>query len=108
MPQVLGACLDTMRFASTTLAIEAQSVSDNPLIFAGGAVLSGGNFHAEPVAFAADHLALVAVEIGSMSERRSSMLLDTSISGLPAFLTSNPGIELRANDGADHCRRAHL
>jgi histidine ammonia-lyase len=92
MPQVLGACLDTMRFASTTLAIEAQSVSDNPLIFADGAVLSGGNFHAEPVAFAADHLALAAVEIGSISERRSSLLLDTSLSGLPAFLTSNPGL----------------
>jgi histidine ammonia-lyase len=92
MPQVLGACLDTLRFASKTLEIEAQSVSDNPLIFADGSVLSGGNFHAEPVAFAADHLALVAVEVGSISERRSSMLLDTSLSGLPAFLTTNPGL----------------
>lgn len=92
MPQVVGACLDTLRFAGKTLEIEAQSVSDNPLIFADGSVLSGGNFHAEPVAFAADHLALVAVEIGSISERRSSMLLDTTLSGLPAFLTSNPGL----------------
>ena len=92
MPQVMGACLDTLRFAGKTLAIEAQSVSDNPLIFSNGDVVSGGNFHAEPVAFAADHLALVAVEVGSMSERRSSLLLDTSLSGLPAFLTTNPGL----------------
>jgi histidine ammonia-lyase len=92
MPQVMGACLDALRHSSDILAIEAQSVSDNPLLFANGDVLSGGNFHAEPVGFAADHLALAAVEIGSMSERRSSMLLDTSLSGLPPFLTREPGL----------------
>jgi histidine ammonia-lyase len=92
MPQVMGACLDAMRHVGGILAIEAHSVSDNPLIFSNGEVLSGGNFHAEPVAFAADHLALVAVEIGSMSERRSSLLLDTSLSGLPPFLTEDAGL----------------
>lgn len=92
MPQVMGSCLDALRHSSSILAIEAQSVSDNPLLFDNGDVLSGGNFHAEPVAFAADYLALAIVEIGSMSERRSSMLLDTSLSGLPAFLTRDAGL----------------
>lgn len=92
MPQVMGSCLDALRHASAILAIEGTSVSDNPLIFDNGDVLSGGNFHAEPVAFAADYLALAAVEIGSMSERRSSLLLDSSLSGLPPFLTENPGL----------------
>jgi histidine ammonia-lyase len=92
MPQVMGSCLDALRHSGGILAIEAQSVSDNPLLFDNGDVLSGGNFHAEPVAFAADYLALAIVEIGSMSERRSSMLLDSSLSGLPAFLTHDPGL----------------
>jgi histidine ammonia-lyase len=92
MPQVMGSCLDALRHAGGILGIEAQSVSDNPLIFADGEVVSGGNFHAEPVAFAADYLALAAVEIGSMSERRSALLLDSSLSGLPPFLTRNPGL----------------
>jgi histidine ammonia-lyase len=93
MPQVMGACLDAMRHAGATLIIEADSVSDNPLVFpATGEVISGGNFHAQPVAFAADHLALAIAEIGSMSERRIAMLIDPGISGLPAFLTPRPGL----------------
>lgn len=93
MPQVLGACLDTIRFVGNTLEIEAQCASDNPLIFSDGdVVLSGGNFHAEPVAFAADHLALAIAEIGSISERKCSILLDTSLSDLPPFLTEQAGL----------------
>ena len=92
-PQVMGACLDILRNAAGTLACEANSVSDNPLIIsASGDVFSGGNFHAEPVAFAADHLALAAAEIGAIAERRIAMLTDGSISGLPPFLTENPGL----------------
>lgn len=92
-PQVMGACLDLMRQAAATLAVEANGVTDNPLVFAEtGEVLSGGNFHAEPVAFAADMLALAAAEIGSLSERRIAMLTDGSISGLPSFLTREPGL----------------
>lgn len=92
-PQVMGAILDLMRNAATTLVIEANGVTDNPLVFADtGEVLSGGNFHAEPVAFAADQLALAVAEIGALSERRIAMLTDGSISGLPAFLTANPGL----------------
>ncbi|MDP4823547.1 MAG: histidine ammonia-lyase [Aestuariivirgaceae bacterium] len=92
-PQVMGACLDAMRHAQTTLTIEANAVSDNPLVFADDdAVLSGGNFHAEPVAFAADHLALAIAEIGAISERRIAELTDTSISELPAFLVRESGL----------------
>ena len=92
-PQVMGACLDLMRHAAATLAIEANAVSDNPLVFADtGEVLSGGNFHAEPVAFAADQLALAVAEIGSLAERRVAMLTDGSISGLPSFLTRHAGL----------------
>jgi histidine ammonia-lyase len=92
-PQVMGAVLDLMRQAATTLAIEANGVSDNPLVFSDtGEALSGGNFHAEPVAFAADMLAMAVCEIGSLSERRTAMLIDPSLSGLPAFLTPNPGL----------------
>ncbi|MCR9214001.1 MAG: histidine ammonia-lyase [Proteobacteria bacterium] len=92
-PQVMGACLDQMRHAATVLTREANAVSDNPLVFIeDGEVISGGNFHAEPVAFAADNLALAIAEIGAMSERRIAMLIDTSISGLPAFLVKNPGV----------------
>jgi histidine ammonia-lyase len=92
-PQVLGACLDLMRHASRTLEIEANAASDNPLIFVDtGEVLSGGNFHAEPVAFAADMLALVTAEIGNLSERRTSLLLDPQFSGVPAFLTPDAGL----------------
>ncbi len=96
-PQVMGAVLDLLRQAAMTLSIEANGVSDNPLIFAdptGGAdeALSGGNFHAEPVAFAADMIALALCEIGSLSERRIAMLVDPALSGLPAFLTPRPGL----------------
>ena len=92
-PQVMGACLDLMRQVATTLETEANGVSDNPLIFAEtGEALSGGNFHAEPVAFGADTLALALCEIGSITERRIAMLVDPALSGLPAFLTPRPGL----------------
>lgn len=92
-PQVMGAALDIMRQAATTLEIEANGVSDNPLVFTDtGEALSGGNFHAEPVAFAADMLAMAVCEIGSISERRTAMLVDPALSGLPAFLTPQPGL----------------
>jgi histidine ammonia-lyase len=92
-PQVMGACLDQMRHAAGVLLIEANAVSDNPLIFPDtGEVLSGGNFHAEPVAFAADNLALAAAEIGALSERRIALLIDTTLSGLPPFLVRDGGV----------------
>jgi histidine ammonia-lyase len=92
-PQVMGACLDLLRQAAATLAVEANGVSDNPLVFAEtGDVISGGNFHAEPVAFAADMIAMALCEIGSLAERRISMLMDPVLSGLPAFLTPRPGL----------------
>ncbi|TAA21949.1 histidine ammonia-lyase [Pseudoxanthomonas winnipegensis] len=92
-PQVMGAALDVMRAAARTLEIEANGVSDNPLVFTDtGEALSGGNFHAEPVAFAADMLAMAVCEIGSISERRIAMLVDPALSGLPAFLTPRPGL----------------
>ncbi|KQS05041.1 histidine ammonia-lyase [Sphingomonas sp. Leaf357] len=92
-PQVMGAALDILRQAATTLAIEANGVTDNPLIFPDtDEALSGGNFHAEPVAFAADIIALAICEIGSISERRIAMLVDPALSGLPAFLTPKPGL----------------
>jgi histidine ammonia-lyase len=92
-PQVMGACLDTMRHVAGILAIEANAASDNPLVFADeNDVLSGGNFHAEPVAIAADMLALAIAEIGALSERRLALLTDPVMSRLPAFLVSDPGI----------------
>jgi histidine ammonia-lyase len=92
-PQVMGACLDVMSHAARTLLIESNGVTDNPLVFAEtDESLSGGNFHAEPVAFAADHLALAIAEIGALSERRIALLIDASISGLPPFLTSASGV----------------
>lgn len=92
-PQVMGACLDLINNAARTLLIEANAVTDNPLVFVDtGEVISGGNFHAEPVAFAADTLALAIAEIGSISERRIAMLIDSSNSGLPPFLVSEPGL----------------
>ena len=92
-PQVMGAALDVLRQAAATLGTEANGVSDNPLIFAAeDEVLSGGNFHAEPVAFAADMIALAICEIGSIAERRIAMLIDPALSGLPAFLTPRPGL----------------
>ena len=92
-PQVMGACLDLMRNAAATLVTEANAVSDNPLVFPEtGEVISGGNFHAEPVAFAADTLAIAAAEIGALAERRIALLTDASVSGLPAFLVAEPGL----------------
>ena len=92
-PQVMGACLDVLRQAATTLAIEANGVSDNPLIFPEtDEALSGGNFHAEPVAFAADMIAMALCEIGSLSERPITLLTDPALSRLPAFLTPKPGL----------------
>jgi histidine ammonia-lyase len=92
-PQVMGAALDVLRSAAALLETEANGVSDNPLIYAeDGEALSGGNFHAEPVAFAADMIALALCEIGSIAERRIAMLVDPALSGLPAFLTPKPGL----------------
>lgn len=92
-PQVMGACLDQMRHAARVLVTEANAVTDNPLVFAEtGALLSGGNFHAEPVALAADGLAVVIAEIGAITERRIAMLVDTVVSRLPPFLTADPGL----------------
>lgn len=92
-PQVMGACLDLLSYAASTLITEANAVTDNPLVFAeNGDVLSGGNFHAEPVAFAADMIAMATAEIGAISERRIAALIDTVISELPAFLTTEPGL----------------
>jgi histidine ammonia-lyase len=92
-PQVMGACLDIIRNCSVTLRLEANAVTDNPLLFVEqGDVLSGGNFHAQPVAFAADMLALAVAEIGSLSERRIAVLVDPKMSGLPAFLVENSGV----------------
>lgn len=92
-PQVMGACLSNWNFAKETLITEANAVSDNPLVFSKqNEILSGGNFHAEPVAMAADILALSIAEIGSISERRVAMLIDANFSGLPHFLVKNPGV----------------
>jgi histidine ammonia-lyase len=92
-PQVMGACLDQMRYAAQVLLREANAVTDNPLVFADqGVLLSGGNFHAEPVALAADALAVAIAEIGAITERRIAMLVDTVVSRLPPFLTPEPGL----------------
>ena len=94
-PQVMGACLDQLQHAAQVLLREANAVTDNPLVFHGASqdeLLSGGNFHAEPVALAADGMALAIAEIGAISERRVAMLVDSAISRLPAFLTPSPGL----------------
>ena len=92
-PQVMGACLDQLRAAAATLLTEANAVSDNPLVFPEeGEILSGGNFHAEPVALAADALALACAEIGNLAERRIALLVDPKMSGLPAFLVADSGV----------------
>ncbi|WBA15974.1 histidine ammonia-lyase [Salinivibrio proteolyticus] len=92
-PQVMGACLQQIRHAADVLTTEANAVSDNPLVFPeDGDILSGGNFHAEPVAMAADNLALAIAEIGSLSERRMALLIDSNLSKLPAFLVNNGGV----------------
>lgn len=92
-PQVMGAALDVLRSAAETLEREANAVTDNPLVFIDdGDVISGGNFHAEPVAFAADQIALALCEIGNISERRTSILVDPKMSELPAFLVRESGL----------------
>lgn len=93
-PQVVGACLDQLRQAAATLEIEANAATDNPLVLSNGEIVSGGNFHAEPVALAADQIALAISEIGSIAQRRIAMLVDPSLSfGLPAFLAPEPGLK---------------
>ncbi|MCS6625468.1 histidine ammonia-lyase [Roseibacterium beibuensis] len=92
-PQVMGAVLDVLRNAAATLEREANAVTDNPLVFIeDGDVISGGNFHAEPVAFAADQIAMALCEIGNISERRTSILVDPKMSDLPAFLVKESGL----------------
>ena len=92
-PQVMGACLDLIRQAGATLEIEANAATDNPLVFSDtDEVLSGGNFHGEPVAFAADMLGIAAAEIASLSERRLAILIDPKMSGLPPFLIADSGL----------------
>jgi histidine ammonia-lyase len=92
-PQVMGACLDLLTNAARTLEIEANAVTDNPILFPGSdEVISGGNFHAQPVAFAADIIAMALCEVGSLSERRTSVLVDPHMSRLPAFLTDDGGL----------------
>jgi histidine ammonia-lyase len=97
-PQVMGAAIDTLRHVAGVLAREANAVSDNPLVFADptdperGEILSGGNFHAEPVAIAADHLAVAIAEAGAIAERRVALLIDASFSTLPPFLVAEAGL----------------
>jgi histidine ammonia-lyase len=92
-PQVVGACLDQLRHAALVLLREANAVTDNPLVFAqDGAMISGGNFHAEPVALAADAMANAIAEVGAIAERRIAMLIDSNVSRLPPFLTGNAGL----------------
>ena len=92
-PQVVGACLDQLRHGAIVLLREANAVTDNPLVFADdGAMLSGGNFHAEPVALAADGMALAIAEVGAIAERRIAMLIDSGVSRLPPFLTEDAGL----------------
>jgi histidine ammonia-lyase len=92
-PQVMGACLQQLRNGVDIIVTEANAVSDNPLVFVEeGDILSGGNFHAEPIAMAADNIALAMAEIGSLSERRMALLIDSQLSGLPPFLVDNGGV----------------
>lgn len=92
-PQVMGAILDQMDHAAGILLREAGAVSDNPIVFAdSGEIISGGNFHGEPVAMAADNLAIALAEIGNLSERRTALLMDEKLSGLPAFLINEGGL----------------
>ncbi|MAM13578.1 MAG: histidine ammonia-lyase [Rhizobiaceae bacterium] len=92
-PQVDGACLDLLRQAGRTLEIEANAATDNPLVLSDDSVVSGGNFHAEPVAFAADQIAIAVCEIGAIAQRRIALLVDPALSfGLPAFLSRKPGL----------------
>jgi len=92
-PQVMGAAIDLLRQAGATLAIEANAVTDNPLVLSDGTIVSGGNFHGEPVAFAADQIAIAIAEIGAIAQRRVALLVDPTLSfGLPPFLSPEPGL----------------
>lgn len=93
-PQVVGACLDQLRHAALVLVREANAVTDNPLVFTdeGGVLVSGGNFHAEPVALASDAMAVAMAEVGAIAERRIAMLIDSGVSRLPPFLTADAGL----------------
>lgn len=92
-PQVMGAALDLLTNSARTLTIEAAAVTDNPILFPDSdEAISGGNFHAQPVAFAADTIAMALCEVGSLSERRTAVLVDPKMSGLPAFLTEDSGV----------------
>jgi histidine ammonia-lyase len=92
-PQVMGAALDLLENAARTLTIEAGAVTDNPIVFPGeDTAISGGNFHAQPVAFAADMITMAMCEVGSLSERRTAVLIDPKMSGLPPFLTNDSGV----------------
>ncbi|MFR3707519.1 MAG: aromatic amino acid lyase, partial [Enterobacter hormaechei] len=102
-PQVMGACLTQLRQAAEVLLVEANAVSDNPLVFAQeNEVVSGGNFHAEPVAMAADNIALAIAEIGALSERRIALMMDKHMSQLPPFLVATGRRELRLYDRPGH------
>lgn len=93
-PQVIGACLDQLRHAAATLEIEANAATDNPLVLSDGEIVSGGNFHAEPVALVADLIAIAVSEVGAISQRRVALLVDPALSfGLPAFLAPDPGLK---------------
>jgi histidine ammonia-lyase len=92
-PQVMGAALDLLENAARTLTIEAGAVTDNPIVFPDAdEAISGGNFHAQPVAFAADMISMALCEVGSLSERRTAVLIDPKMSGLPPFLTQDSGV----------------
>ena len=110
-PQVMGAALDLLTNAARTLTIEAGAVTDNPIVFGAGGdqasdtAISGGNFHAQPVAFAADMISLALCEVGSISERRTAVLVDPKMSGLPAFLVEDSGVNSGPDDPAGHRRR---
>jgi histidine ammonia-lyase len=93
-PQVIGACIDQLRYAGQVLQTEANAVTDNPLVLSDGEVVSGGNFHAEPVGLVADMIALAISEIGSIAQRRVALMVDPSLNfGLPAFLSADPGLQ---------------
>ena len=93
-PQVIGACLDQLRYTGRVLEVEANAATDNPLVLSDGNIVSGGNFHAEPVALVADNAAIAISEIGCISQRRIALLVDPALSfGLPTFLTPDPGLK---------------
>ncbi len=92
-PQVLGASIDAIRYVQSVLETEINSATDNPLVFPDGDVISGGNFHGQPVALVMDFLGIALSEIGNIAERRINRLVDSKLSGLPAFLTTNSGLQ---------------